>query len=874
MMLLFLLITGPVLIQETLSAPVRDVELSLFHVNTTIGFRYSRTEVTALYRNPGLVANKAVFTMVLPESAFISNFSMTIKEEEFVAEVKEKEEAKRSYEEAVDSGLSAGLVRKNRRDSNTFSVDTNLEPGEKVVFTLTYEEQLERKEDQYEYVLHVDPGVVLEDFHVEININESLPLTQLVVPELLESNEIDFSEEEAESSVAEVTRDVGGSPNNARVVFAPSKEYQLEAGDQGVAGRLVVRYDVDRQGQDSEVQVIDGYFVHYFVPSNLPTLPKHLIFVLDTSGSMGGEKIQQLKDAMFTVLDDLTESDFFNMIEFNSDVRHWSREGFTGSNTEEFYPATKENKNKAIKSVLEMSAGGGTNLNDAILAGLEVAETALQRDALPRDVKSLVVFLTDGLGSTPAEVIKSNIKTRNRDLQTPVFTVAFGADTDLSLLQSIASQNNAVSQRIYEGSDAALQLEHFYAQISSPVLSNLKFEYVGGLDSSSISEAEVNTFFRGGELIVSGKLSTLDDEPPSFGVKISGLGKAGLPYHREFDICPRTSATDSHPSLQCLQPRVYPKSETQSFLQKLFAFQHIKQVLEKADIAETEGEKTELEEKATELSLENNFVTDVTSLVVVKPDQEPKVTQFDNLRQTDFPDYGSNYASYAYAAPAPFLAAAPAPILASAQGYSSNNKKPLPKNNRRPSNSSSISYGSLVPSSLFGSIVSRSGVKPVGIPTSRRKPVKATTTPSLKPLRTTTTPRRKPLRTTTTPRRKPLRTTTTPRRKPVTTTTVRPTVPSTPAASEDCSGRLVLYSKTHHRGDKLELTNSQPDLAEHQFDQKAVSALLTGGCCWELYSGTNYSGDQITVRPSGQYTSVTSLASLFRNVASVRKVQC
>merc|ERR1712038_1585567 len=439
---------------------------------------------------------------------------------------------------------------------------------------------------------------------------------------------------ETESSVAEVSRDVGGSPNNARVVFAPSKEYQLEAGDQGVSGRFVVRYDVDRQGQDSEVQVIDGYFVHYFVPSDLPTLPKHMVFVLDTSGSMGGEKIQQLKDAMFTVLEELTDSDFFNMIEFNSDVSHWSGEGFSESSTGEFYPATEENKKEAIKSVIDLSAGGGTNLNDAILAGLDVAETALQREALPRDVKSLIVFLTDGLGSTPSDVIKSNIKTKNRDLQVPVFTVAFGADTDISLLQSIASQNNAFSKRIYEGSVAALQLEDFYAQISSPVLSNLEFEYVGGVEEASTSDRELNTFFRGGEFIVSGKLST-SAEQPSIGVKISGLGKAGLPYLREFDICPETGASrDSH---LCLQPRVYPKSETQSFLQKLFAFQHIKQILKEVVIAETEEEESELKEEATELSLENNLVTDVTSLVVVRPDQ--------NFGQTDFPDYGFGFAA-------------------------------------------------------------------------------------------------------------------------------------------------------------------------------------------------------------------------------------
>merc|ERR1711936_346797 len=72
MLLHLLLITSPVLIQEALPAPLQDdieltesAELSQFHVNTTIGFRYSRTEVTALYRNPGLQANTAVFTMVL-----------------------------------------------------------------------------------------------------------------------------------------------------------------------------------------------------------------------------------------------------------------------------------------------------------------------------------------------------------------------------------------------------------------------------------------------------------------------------------------------------------------------------------------------------------------------------------------------------------------------------------------------------------------------------------------------------------------------------------------------------------------------------------------------------------------------------------------
>merc|ERR1712038_1508681 len=797
---------------ETQRGEKESVRLTSFHVNTTISFRYSRTEVTAQYRNPGTEADKAVFSMVLPKSAFISNFSLTIKDEEYVAEVKEKEEAKKTFDEAVASGNTAGLVSKNTRDSNQFSVDTNLEPGEKVTFTLTYEELLERQEDQYEYVLHVEPGVVLEDFHVEVNINESLPLSKLSVPELVQSNEIDLSVEESESSIAQVTRDLGGSPNNARVVFSPSKTYQLEAGDQGVSGRFVVRDDVDRRGQHSEVQLIDGYFVHYFVPSDLPTLPKHAVFVLDTSGSMGGEKIQQLKDAMFTVLEDLTDSDFFNMIEFNSDVSHWSGEGFTESSTE-FYPATEENKNKAIKSVIDLSAGGGTNLNDAILAGLDVAETALQREALPKDVKSLIVFLTDGLGSTASDVIKTNIKTKNRDLQTPVFTVAFGADTDLSLLQSIASQNNAISKRIYEGSDAALQLEDFYAQISSPLLSNIKVQYVGGVDNTTVSQTGLHTFFRGTEFIISGKLSGLEE--PEIGVKVSGLGEAEVAYSAQFDICLRSSATPLILPLsppRCLQPRVFPKSEAQSFLQKLFAFQHIKQLLEKVETAETEEEKEELREKAIELSLVSNFVTDVTSLVVVKPDGQPKITGFTGF--TGFTDQqvsgGISLLSYQSAAYIPKSAAyIPGHILLrSGYDYDSYSMPML---------FSDLDYENI--EEFAEDVVSETDV--------------------YEEVDTTNT--------------------------------------TTKLVNEYdgiCEGTLTLYSQTYHRGDQLELTSSQPDLADQQFDETAVSALVTGSCCWELYSGANYSGPVISLRPGVDYTSVTSLGQLFRDVTSVREITC
>ena len=139
-----------------------------------------------------------------------------------------------------------------------------------------------------------------------------------------------------------------------------------------------------RSEQESEIQVVDGYFVHYFVPDNLETLAKHVVFVLDVSGSMDGKKIEQLKDSMFTVLDDMDEKDYFSMITFNGGVSHWNPQQENKEEYELFsarvedlalnegqkaVKATKENKDRAIKHVLELQADGNTNLKDALIEG-------------------------------------------------------------------------------------------------------------------------------------------------------------------------------------------------------------------------------------------------------------------------------------------------------------------------------------------------------------------------------------------------------------------------------------------------------------------------------------------------------------------------
>ena len=91
-----------------------------------------------------------------------------------------------------------------------------------------------------------------------------------------------------------------------------------------------------------------------------------------------------------------------------------------------------------------------------------------------------------------------------------------------------------------EGSDAAIQLENFYQQISSPILSNLKFNYVGdSVDDSSLSEQETKTLFLGTEYVIVGKLNDLpDSENPKLDVFIEADGVSDG-YQESLSICLR-----------------------------------------------------------------------------------------------------------------------------------------------------------------------------------------------------------------------------------------------------------------------------------------------------------------------------------------------
>nr|DBA31404.1 TPA: hypothetical protein GDO54_007260 [Pyxicephalus adspersus] len=204
----------------------------------------------------------------------------------------------------------------------TFNASAFIPGRDKAVFLLMYEELLQRRLGMYEHVISVRPQQLVGRLSVEVNILESSGLTSLEVPPLQNNKQKSKNIDEFSPPPSTV---INQTENFARITFEPNVVQQARITQNGNLGDFVVRYDVKRELSIGDIQVLNGYFVHYFAPTNLPPLPKNVVFVIDTSASMVGTKMKQTQGALFTILRDLRPDDHFNIIGFSSKIKVWQQ---------------------------------------------------------------------------------------------------------------------------------------------------------------------------------------------------------------------------------------------------------------------------------------------------------------------------------------------------------------------------------------------------------------------------------------------------------------------------------------------------------------------------------------------------------------------
>ncbi|XP_075370339.1 inter-alpha-trypsin inhibitor heavy chain H3-like isoform X1 [Mycteria americana] len=567
---------------------VNGIEIYSMKIDSKVTSRFAHNVITSRAVNRGNVHKEVFFDVELPKTAFITNFSMTIDGVTYPGTIKEKEVAKKQYEKAVSKGQTAGLVKASGRKTEKFSVSVNVEAASKVTFELTYEELLKRQFGKYEMFIKVKPKQLVKDFEIEVNIFEPQGITDLEAEGTFITNDL--------QNIIKKTL----SEEKGHISFKPTLDQQRTCANcsQSVLdGDFTVRYDVKRTTPDN-LQIVNGYFVHFFAPTNLPKLPKNVIFVIDISGSMSGREIEQTREALLKILDDIKEDDFFNFILFGSEVHTWK---------DTLIKATPENLDEARKFVRGIDTQGMTNLHGGIMRGIDMLNAAHEGNLVPKRSASIIIMLTDGqpnVGISNTQDIEAHVK-KAIEGKYPLYNLGFGYGVDYSFLEKMALENKGLARRIYPDSDAALQLQGFYDEVSNPMLTDVELNYPEN-EISDLTKNSFKHFYDGSEIVVAGRF--IDNNQNSLTVDVRGEGAN--------DALSYTTQQDAEQRAKAFQEQEYIFGD---YIERLWAYLTIEQLLEKR-IAATGEEKENLTAEALALSLKYKFVTPLTSMVVTKPE--------------------------------------------------------------------------------------------------------------------------------------------------------------------------------------------------------------------------------------------------------------
>ncbi|XP_045392116.1 inter-alpha-trypsin inhibitor heavy chain H2 [Lemur catta] len=562
-----------------------QVTLYSYKVQSTITSRSATTVIQSKVVNNSPQPQNVVFDVQIPKGAFITNFSMTVDGTTFRSSIKEKTVGKALYSQARARGKTAGLVRSGALDMENFKTEVNVLPGAKVQFELQYQEVKWRKLGSYEHRVSLQPGRLAKHLEVDVWIIEPQGIRFLHVPDTFEGH---FD------GVPVISK----GHQKAHVSFKPTVEQQRicpSCLETAVDGELVVMYDVNREEKAGELEVFNGYFVHFFAPENLDPIPKNILFVIDVSGSMWGIKMKQTVEAMKTILEDLRAEDQFSVVDFNQNVRTWRND---------LVSATKTQVEDAKRYIEKIQPSGGTNINEALLRAIFILNEASNLGALDPNSVSLIILVSDGdptVGEVKLSKIQKNVKQSIQD-NISLFSLGMGFDVDYDFLKRLSNDNRGIAQRIYGNQDTSSQLKKFYNQVSTPLLRNVQFNY----PHTSVTDVTQNSFhnyFGGSEIVVAGKFD------PDKLEQLQGIITA-TSANTELVLETLAQMDDLQDFLS------KDKHADPDFTRKLWAYLTINQLLAERSLAPTAAAKRKITRTILQMSLDHHIVTPLTSMVI------------------------------------------------------------------------------------------------------------------------------------------------------------------------------------------------------------------------------------------------------------------
>jgi Ca-activated chloride channel family protein len=385
------------------------LEVVYHYVNVKIDGQIATTAVDQEFYNPNPQQLEGTYLFPVPRGAQIDKFTMDIGGKMVEAELLPAAKARQIYEDIVRKAKDPALLEYADRD--VFKVRIfPIEPNGKKRVKLAYTQVLKAEGGlvNYTYPLNTEKfsAKPIKTVSIKVEIAGDRPLKSIYSP----SHPVDIKRHgPSRATVGFETTDARPDTDFA-LYFAPEKD------------ELGVNLVAHKVGDE------DGYFLLLASPGmetkDKKVVPKDVAFVLDTSGSMAGKKLEQARKALLFCVENLNRDDRFEIVRFSTEVEPLF---------DKLVTATDANRDRANDFIKELKPIGGTAIDEALKKAL-----ALQTD---RDDSRpfVVIFLTDGrptIGTTDEEQIVAGVKRANEG-RTRVF--CFGIGTDVNTICSTGS---------------------------------------------------------------------------------------------------------------------------------------------------------------------------------------------------------------------------------------------------------------------------------------------------------------------------------------------------------------------------------------------------------------------------------------------------
>lgn len=489
--------TGSFLVRTAADQDYQPALLLGTDVDVQITGPVARVVVRQQFYNQSDVFVEGKYVFPLPEDAAVNAMTLHIGERVIKGEIHEKQQAQKIYQQALQQGKQAGLVEQQRANLFTTQV-ANIAPKEAILVEITYIETLARTGNEFSFYfpMTLTPRYLPPAAN---NLAESLGsdfiFAQDLPAELANPARINVQ-------INNVKHLTGIESNSHTIVPQESKNaWQITTQSSHVPmdRDFKLRWKIASANEATPaffVDQVDGSYYGLLMlmppenPGNEAILARETIFIIDTSGSMGGESIAQAKASLLFAIAHLTEQQRFNIIEFNSTHQKL----FAHSEQ-----ATASGKQQAVNFVNGLQATGGTEMAPALRSAL----------TLPSDPEYLrqVIFITDGAVGNEDELfgIIHQLLGESR-----LFTVGIGSAPNGYFMKKAAELGRGTQTLISQLSDVNSAMSKLFAQLEKPLLRDIQLSLPDNI-KADIYPQKIPDLYAGEPILLALKLSALPD---------------------------------------------------------------------------------------------------------------------------------------------------------------------------------------------------------------------------------------------------------------------------------------------------------------------------------------------------------------------------